>query len=237
MTKKGFTLMELLVSIFISGMVMLALVAMWKTSSNQTAEAQRQSIIKNENTIFLRKLYSDFVSASEIICPPGHASISYPSCNSKTYIAVKGAVISTNTGQLQLKRITGPICGPTHNKWSDEMGEDFTEVEAMAGRCVKPSYVIYLFDDTQKRLFRCTDNFLVNNNTPVDVSSLINTAQARCSEPAFRELIMPYVDWFVFQSDSSSELKVDYTIRRDFGNDIPPVYFKFTRYFTRKRGV
>ena len=47
--------MELLVSIFITGMVMLSLVAMWKTSSNQTAQAQRQSIIKNDSIDHIKK--------------------------------------------------------------------------------------------------------------------------------------------------------------------------------------
>ena len=242
MTKKGFTLMELLVSIFISGMVMMALVAMWKTSSTQTAEAQRQSIIKNENTIFLRKIYSDFVSASEIICPSdGRPRTSPIICPNNTFISVKEAVISSDTAKLN--RTTAPICGEDHNKWSDAVG-GLSEANAMAGRCIKPSYTVYLLQDNM--IYKCHDNFLTGETeTSISIlgnNGLLQTATNYCNVEANREMIMPYVQNFSLSipnvgSSNGPELLIDYTIKRDFGEDIPPVYFKFKRFLTKKGGA
>ena len=231
MTKKGFTLMELLVSIFISGMVMLSLVAMWKTSSNHTAQAQRQSVIKNENTVFLRKIYSDFISASEIICPWGYSKGGV-SCNNGEYIAVKEAVINPgNTSQLV--RITNPVCGGSHNAWAT--GET---LEEKASRCIRPSYVVYVFDNTSKQVYRCRNNFLTSDTTK-NINSLISDAHSFCSTASNREIAMPYVSDFslTVPSDGITELLVNYTVNRDFGEGTPPVYFKFKRYLTRKRGA
>ena len=237
MTKKGFTLMELLVSIFITGMVMLALVAMWKTSSNHSAQAQRQSIIKNESTIFLRKVYSDFVMASEVLCPP-----TYPNgtiCGGNVYIAVKEAVVDPdNTNKLV--RITAPRCGSGNNSWGEE-----NSAQSMISRCVKPSYVVYRFSNNM--VYRCKHNFLDGGDTTMDISSLLSTATSTCSDTGNMEMIMPYVLNFSMvipdRTDEggavvkSPDLLVDYTVRRDFQGDIPPVLFRFRRSLSRKRGV
>ncbi len=231
MTKKGFTLMELLVSIFISGMVMLALVAMWKTSSNHTAQAQRQTIIKNENTVFLRKIYSDFISSSEIICPWSYSK-GGASCNDGEYISVKEAVINPENRD-QLMRITNPICGASNNAWAtgDTLGN-------MVSRCIKPSYTIYVFDKDSMQVYRCKNNFLTENKV-INISTLISDAHSFCSTASNRENIMPYVSDFslTIPSDSISELFIDYTINRDFGEGTPPVYFKFKHFLTRKGGA
>jgi len=232
MTKKGFTLMELLVSIFISGMVMLSLVAMWKTSSNHTAQAQRQSIIKNENTIFLRKLYSDFVSASEIICPWGHSTGGPTNCSSK-YIAVKEAVIDPDD-HSKLIRITKNVCGASNNAWASD--ESLTSISS---RCIKPSYVVYVREG--ENVYRCRYNFLDGTDETISINTLVNNASCTSSNTS-REIAMPYVTNFVLQmsnsgSDLSPELSIDYTIHRDFGGDIPPVHFRFKRLLTLKRGV
>lgn len=239
MTKKGFTLMELLVSIFISGMVMMALVAMWKASSTQTAEAQRQSIIKNESTIFLRKIYSDFVAANEIICPPGYPGVSYDSsCPNNMYIAVKEVVISSDTAKLT--RITAPVCGDGHNSWSDE-----SSLEDMAKRCIKPSYTAYYFENNN--VYRCSNNFLDGDTNSIEIggTGLIQTIQNYCGDANHterKEMIMPYVQNFSLKTEENAvsylpELLVDYTIKREFGDDIPPVYFKFKRFLTKKGGA
>lgn len=245
MTKKGFTLMELLVSIFITGMVMLSLVAMWKTSSNQTAQAQRQSIIKNENTIFLRKIYSDFVSASEIICPWGYSKggvACTSNANEEYYLAVKEAVVKQgNSGRLI--RTTNPVCGAGHNSWASA-----DTLDAMAARCLKPTYVVYVFDKSNHFVYRCSDNFLTGtNDTEVSLASLKGTAEAYCSSDAGnREIVMPYVSDFSLSIPSTAvsghtvvypELLVEYTVNRDFGEGIPPFIYKFKRYLTKKRGA
>ena len=232
MTKKGFTLMELLVSIFISGMVMLSLVAMWKTSSNHTAQSQRQSIIKNESTIFLRRIYADFVSASEVLCPWGY-SVGNFSCGANNYIAVKEAVINPDDTS-QLIRITQNVCGSSGNAWATE-----DTLSAMASRCIKPSYVVYTFDSATNNVYRCKNTF---ENKKIAINTLISNATSYCSNDSNREIVMPYVSNFSLtqSADSSTvypELLINYTINRDFGGDIPPVIFKFKRLLTRKRGI
>lgn len=229
MTKKGFTLMELLVSIFITGMVMLALVAMWKTSSNHTAQAQRQSIIKNESTIFLRRIYADFVMASEVICPWSYQQGGVV-CSADTYIALKEAVVDPNNIN-NVMRITAPVCGSGGNSWGEE-----GNAEAIAKRCVKPSYIVYKFENHM--VYRCKDNFLDGTNTTQTINSLISTATGFCNNSSNREMIMPYVNNFSLTANSASpELLIDYTVRRDFQGDIPPVLFKFRRFLSKKRGV
>jgi len=230
MTKKGFTLMELLVSIFITGMVMLSLVAMWKTSSNQTALAQRQSIIKNENTIFLRKIYADFVSASEIICPWGYSKGGIP-CNNNTYIAVKEAVLKPGDADT-LMRITKKACS---NNWANN-----ETLSNMAARCIKPSYVVYTLDETTHMVYRCSNNFLTESDSTISVSTLANNARTYCE--THKEIVMPYVADFSLSvppigNSKSPELLVEYTVVRDFGEGIPPFLYKFKRYLTKKRGA
>ncbi len=241
MTKKGFTLMELLVSIFITGMVMLSLVAMWRTSSNQTAQAQRQSIIRNENTIFLRRFYTDFVSASEVICPWAYSSsIGNISCNSNEYIAVREAVIKPdNYNHKQLVRVTGPVCGASNNEWSTNNSD-----EHIMQRCIKPTYTVYKFEEGS--IYKCTNTFLDSTEEEISIDTLMSQAHTYCSDASHNELILPYVSEFKLdisknEDDGSvtiyPELLIDYTVNRTFGADIPDVSLKFTRLFTKKRGV
>lgn len=67
--KKGFTLMELLVAMFIAGMVTTAIVFVWKTASMQTIQGQRHTIIQNQVSNFRRQLYTDFYRADIITFP------------------------------------------------------------------------------------------------------------------------------------------------------------------------
>lgn len=78
-SKKGFTLMELLVAVFISGMVTVALAAVWRAASLQTSQSQRQTILKNNVTIFLREMHRN-ISEADIIFFPS------PENNNKEYI-------------------------------------------------------------------------------------------------------------------------------------------------------
>jgi prepilin-type N-terminal cleavage/methylation domain-containing protein len=67
--RKGFTLMELLVALFIGGMVTIALVSVWRAVSIQTSQGQRQAIVRNNMSIFLRMLYKDLTEADVILYP------------------------------------------------------------------------------------------------------------------------------------------------------------------------
>lgn len=232
MTKKGFTLMELLVSIFITGMVMLSLVAMWKTSSNHTSQAQRQAIIKNESTSFLRKFYSDFVSANDIICPwslTAVENIGNP-CIANEYISVKNASVDL-ADNTKLVRTTKPAC---NKNWATV--ENVTSIQE---RCVKPSYTVYRFENNT--IFKCSNTFLDGEDENILISTFVNNARNYCKENENKELIMPYVSSFtvtipVNEDIIYPELLLDYTVERNFSSDIPPVFFKFKRYFVRKKG-
>lgn len=227
MTKKGFTLMELLVSIFITGMVMLSLVAMWRTSSNHTAQAQRQSIIKNDSTIFLRKLYSDFVFASDVICPWGYTG-STPCSHNNEYIALKNAVIDySNISSPKILRTTAPVCGTSNNQWLEGL-------DGMTGHCIKPSYVIYVYDADNHMVYRCTNNFLETTSNML-ISTLISTAHNYCSNESNREVVMPYVSGFSITS--GDDMVAKYEIRRNFGQDIPDVYFRVSHILPTRRGI
>lgn len=238
MTKKGFTLMELLVSIFISGMVMLALVAMWRTSSNHTVQAQRQSIVRNESTIFLRKIYSDFISASEIICPWSYtANPNNVTCGSNVYLAVKEAVLDPNDSS-KLVRVTDPVCGEDNNEWDDQ-----GTVGAVSSRCTTPTFTVYCYKSGT--VFRHNSKFLDGTTRIIAISSLIDSAVALCNDDENNgEVIMPYLTTFNMEPNTMEnnggnypDLRVEYTVRRQFSDDIPDIYFKFERSLTRKRGV
>lgn len=66
---KGFTLMELLVAVFIGSMVTISLVSIWKAASLQTSSGQRQSVIRNNLSMFLRGIHKDLTEADVIIYP------------------------------------------------------------------------------------------------------------------------------------------------------------------------
>lgn len=239
--KNGFTLMELLVSIFITGMVMLSLVAMWKTSSNHTSQAQRQSIIKNENTIFLRKFYADFISASEVICPWG-LGYEYNGCdnNPNVFIAVNNARVTrdSTTGNLQLTRTTGPLCEGAFN--------DVISASALASKCVTPTFTAYIHRDDG--IFKCRDVFLNDTDLTaqsVDLNTFYSMVIDYCNGEGDnrRELILPYVSSFSLTVPTENEVQhtesllVEYTINRNFSREVPPVFLKFRRYFMKHKGV
>lgn len=66
---KGFTLMELLVAVFIGSMVTISLVSIWKGASLQTSQGQRQSIIRNNLSLFLRGIHKDITESDVILYP------------------------------------------------------------------------------------------------------------------------------------------------------------------------
>ncbi|MCR5505200.1 MAG: prepilin-type N-terminal cleavage/methylation domain-containing protein, partial [Elusimicrobiaceae bacterium] len=238
--KNGFTLMELLVSIFITGMVMLSLVAMWKTSSSQSSQAQRQAIIKNENTIFLRKLYSDFISASEVICPWGQGYDS-PGCEDNYNIAIHNAAVTSDaSGNLSVVRTTGPVC-------SSQFQNDIT-TQYISNKCVPPYFVAYIFENGG--VYKCSN---VNKNTDatnplikeesVALGTYVTSLRTYCEDNENKELILPYVLQFSLTVPNvnghlhNESLLVDYTIRKDFSAEVPPVVLKFRRYFMKHKGV
>ena len=63
---KGFTLMELLVAMFIGSIVTTAIIFVWKTASLQTIQGQRHTIVQNQVSNFRRQLYLDFYNADII---------------------------------------------------------------------------------------------------------------------------------------------------------------------------
>ena len=128
-----------------------------------------------------------------------------------------------------------------NNVWATE-----SNLSTMSARCIKPSYVAYKYDSGTKFVYRCSDNFLDSNTSTMSISDLKNQVISHCTDENW-EIIMPYVDSFHLSVPTvivpnegtvrTPELLIDYTIKREFVGDIPPVYFKFKRSLTRKRGV
>jgi len=248
MTKRGFTLMELLVSVFITGMVMLSLVAMWKTSSNHTVQAQRQSFLKNENTIFLRTFYNDFVSASEVFClqnaPIYTTSALVNLCHTNRYVALKDAVLTeeTDSNRSVIARLTRPVCNGT-NGWGT--GNNY-KID-LEERCVKPQFVVY--DFAEGNVHKCHGEFLTSPNmseNSMSINEFENLVNNACPYGTYNtenwEILLPYVKNFYLAlatrgSVEYPEIAIDYFVEKKFETDAPPILFRMKRFFVLKRGI
>jgi prepilin-type N-terminal cleavage/methylation domain-containing protein len=248
MTKRGFTLMELLVSVFITGMVMLSLVAMWKTSSNHTVQAQRQAFLKNENTIFLRTFYNDFVSASEVFClqnGPIYSTVALSSlCQTNRYVALKDAVLSVDedSSRSQVVRLTRPVCSGTGG-W----GSGANYKLDLEDRCVKPQFVVY--DFAEGNLHKCHGEFLTSSNmddNSMSLSDFQTVVNNYCPSGSYDsehwEILLPYVKSFYLAlatrgSLEYPEIAIDYFVEKKFDTDAPPILFRMKRFFVFKRGI
>jgi prepilin-type N-terminal cleavage/methylation domain-containing protein len=100
--KKGFTLMELMVSLFISGMVTVALMAVWRTASVQTVQGQRRGIIFNNMSIFSRGLRYDMDKSTAVLWPrPPNDGITLPE-NANGHFLLVGAFNAYEDGKGNL---------------------------------------------------------------------------------------------------------------------------------------
>ena len=220
---------------------MLSLVAMWKTSSNHTVQAQRQSVLKNENTIFLRTFYNDFVAASEVICPwPVNSGLFGKNiCQKNRYIALKDAVLDPND-IAKVTRLTRPVCG-NGNQWGDGSRPE-AELE---DRCVKPMFIVYSFGDNG--VYKCQGNFLDSTSmseNSIDLVAFIASVNNTCKSSSYDgwDLLLPYVKSFSLEMASEGttgypELQIDYFVEKKFESDAPPILFRMKRYFVKKRGI
>ena len=101
---KGFTLMELVAAIFIGGMVTAALVLVWKVSSVQTSQNQRQTIIRNQLSNFQRQLYKDFYE-SDII--------TYPNSTHNGGSMILAGIKKTSSFNLSTEEFTSDVANTT----------------------------------------------------------------------------------------------------------------------------
>ena len=102
---KGFTLMELVAAIFIGGMVTAALVLVWKVSSVQTSQNQRQTIIRNQLSNFQRQFYKDFYESDVITYPTTNTS------NASTMILA--GIKKTSSFNLFTEKFTSDVANTT----------------------------------------------------------------------------------------------------------------------------
>ncbi len=94
MNKRAFTLMELLVAVFIGSMVTIALVSVWKGASLQTSQSQRQTVIRNNLSMFLRILHRDLTDSDVVIFPRVEGQ---SSGNTKLVVGKNALLTGTNT--------------------------------------------------------------------------------------------------------------------------------------------
>ncbi|MCL2888114.1 MAG: type II secretion system GspH family protein [Elusimicrobia bacterium] len=64
MNKKGFTLVEILVAMFLTGLVMAGLVGLWVSSTNFASSGKQELLLKNMFSVAEMKLYRDISEAT-----------------------------------------------------------------------------------------------------------------------------------------------------------------------------
>lgn len=233
MKNKGFTLMEALVAIFIGSMVTVALLSMWKASSTQTSQAQRQTVIRNELSMFLRSFYIDFVQSDEIICPSvvwGSSAV----CEDGLFVGVTHATIKKSGNDYLVERNVAR----GSSSWTG-YGDEPTRREM---------YVAYRLNTTDGTIERCSGAFLADNTlsrTSANVSSVVSAAKSCQNSTA--TVAMPYVAQNGFKVEQATvgsvaqspkpDYKMTLVVYKEFDSGVPPIRLDFERFYTKLGGV
>lgn len=139
---KGFTLMELLVAVFIGSMVTIALVSIWKAASLQTSSGQRQSVIRNNLSIFLRTIHKDLTEADIIIYPT-------------KYLSSESSLLLVGFRNVR--------------KESDTIVPNTTSMSAFVA---KSEYFAYCYDSAKNRVLKRTASYASNSTISDFISSV-----------------------------------------------------------------
>lgn len=211
--RKGFTLMELLVAVFIASMVTIALMTVWKASSMQTSQGQRQSIIRNNLSIFMRALHRDITEADLILAPDSSASGGVIVAVRNAYLVKEGASYYVLPNTISYTKDPG---GPQIE--SDPIAFAYCQ----EGSTIKRSREIPL-----KEL----------SHDSLEKSSLISNAESACSSGRI------YMDYIVANGfDVSTDDNINYTVslivHKDFeGSENPPVHIEMSKTFIKAGGA
>lgn len=207
---KGFTLMELLVAVFISSMVTIALVTIWKASSMQTSQGQRQSIIRNNLSILMRAIHRDITEADLLLAPSGLAGQ-----EGNIIVLARNAYLSKEGG-------ANYYAIPNLMSYTkDPMG---VEIESEA------VYFAYCLQGT--KIKRSSDKPFTTKQT---VSDLISDIEEDCENG---KTYMDYVTGFNVETDDDINYSVDIIVHKNFENsDTPPIHLEMSKIFTKAGGA
>lgn len=222
-SKKGFTLMELLVAVFIASMVTLALVTIWKAASIQTSQGQRQAIIRNNLSILMRALHRD-ITESDLILAPTSSNAS------------GAAIVMVRNGHLV--NIGGwkvaPPEVPSYTKFVEDGIKDESDPVAF-------SYCLSGSAESGYKIKRSPDYYLQSEElqTPGEIVDLLTSGESSCDSASART----YMDYVVNNGFSvSTSDDVNYTvsiiITKVFANsETPPIHIEIEKTFTKAGGA
>jgi prepilin-type N-terminal cleavage/methylation domain-containing protein len=216
--KNGFTLMELLVALFIGSMVTVALVSVWRAASIQTSQGQRQAIVRNNMSIFLRMFYKDLTEADIVLYPTGIGSIT-------------GVLLMSG---YNIKRIGGDVApgrASENELFENSVVRTYVLDSAKHRICLNENRSPFRapFDESLT-LDATTAAVLVS---PISTFISNNSGVGTCNRVVMDNVNSAEVE--VTPSNGTYQVKIN--IFRDFGGNAVPVNINFKRIFTAAGGA
>ena len=210
---KGFTLMELLVAVFIASMVTIALMTVWKASSMQTSQGQRQSIIRNNLSIFMRALHRDITEADLILAPESGSS--------------GGLIVAARNAYIMKEGSNYYIMPNTISYSRDPEGAQIESEPILFSYCQEGRTIRRSGDIALKELPK----------ESLEKSALITSAEESCSSG---KIYMDYIadSGFDISTDDNINYTVEVIVHKDFeGSETPPVHIETTKTFIKAGGA
>lgn len=210
---KGFTLMELLVAVFIASMVTIALMTIWKASSMQTSQGQRQSIIRNNLSILMRALHRDMTESDLILAPTAGQS--------------GGLIVAARNAYLKKEGSTFYVQPNTVSYSKDPEGVQIESEPIAFAYCQEGNTIRRSAEISLKGL----------SKSALESSSLIDSLEDECSSG---RIYMDYVPSSGFEVSTSDNINytVSIVVHKNFeGSETPPVHLEVEKIFTKAGGA
>jgi len=209
---KGFTLMELLVAVFIASMVTVALVTIWKAASIQTSQGQRQTMVRNNLSILLRALHRD-ITESDLVLAPYQGSSG--ECNGQE----GSLVVMARNAHLESVGVTKIVSKPNVGlSESAKLESDPTVIAYCLNNNAVRRIEIALPEDTADRL----------------AETLVCSLSSACNSG---KIYMDYTSVFNVSTNDNINYNINIVVHKDFDNSqTPPINIEVNRTFTKAGG-
>lgn len=210
---KGFTLMELLVAVFIASMVTIALMTIWKASSMQTSQGQRQSIIRNNLSILMRALHRDITESDLILAPSSGQS--------------GGLIVAARNAYLTKEGASYYVMPNTVSYSKDPEGVQIESEPIAFAYCQEGNTVRRSSEISLKEL----------DKGSLERDSLVSSLESECSSG---RIYMDYVPSSGFDISTSDNINytVSIIVHKNFeGSETPPVHIEMEKVFTKAGGA
>lgn len=210
---KGFTLMELLVAVFIASMVTIALMTIWKASSMQTSQGQRQSIIRNNLSILMRALHRDITESDLILAPSSGQS--------------GGLIVAARNAYLTKEGASYYVMPNTVSYSKDPEGVQIESDPIAFAYCQEGNTVRRSSEISLKEL----------DKDSLKRDSLVSSLESECSSG---RIYMDYVPSSGFDISTSDNINytVSIIVHKNFeGSETPPVHIEMEKVFTKAGGA